>query len=213
MGELLRRKDPLIADVVNRENAEGVSKLRRNLATLQDTWDQPGGPVVSVDDLRNPGKFAGHLERSVREERKPARIVLVVDVCLIVNPPPTEGALIVNEIHRDLSRGAVERRPLFPKTNWHAERLRNSFERVSIDEAVPRHYDANIHPQRTKRRGQSGDSVCQTSRLCQGCVLASNHEDSNWDFHSLMIGPKRSGDNELPREAPVLKVHAAVVHH
>src|SRR5687768_8432851 len=162
MVDDLRGEDPLVGDVVDRQDGtRAVEELVPLVDRLQIEGDEPGLPVIAMEDLRRPSHTLAALDCGARQEGIAQILVAVLGVDL---PPRVEPGTVY---HIDSDAGAGERggdRREGDRLTAEGDRhVANEVDVAElplrqIDGRVEGHEDADIMPTRSKvLRERSGN--------------------------------------------------------
>ncbi len=169
---------------------QGVVAIER----AQVDRDQPGLPVVGVDDLRGPADARARalqrgeaLQRAPVEEDEALAVVPVVAVGGAVEAVAIVVVVVLEQVDRHPGRavGLEERalRDAISQGHLHARDDDPRIGGVGLHPPVLRHHDPDVVPEARQRAGQRPRHVGQAAGLGEGRDLGRHQQDAETIRH------------------------------
>ena len=182
VGEGREGEQPLVGGVVDGEHRAHLGEPRVFLgALLEEGGDDPGGPVVEVDEIGHLGLHAHPRHGALAEQAEAQVVVLVGGGALAVDLRPIADARPAEEHHRDPRRepGLVDLGVdvLAPEVDLHLDEATREGVLGGVDAAVAEREDGDLVAERAEGLGERADDVPEAADLREGHDLRADEED------------------------------------
>ncbi len=180
----------LVGEVVDGEQGREPAQQRViAVERAQVDGQEPGLPVVGVDDLRGPADTGARglergqtLQGAAAEEHEALAVVPVVAVGGAVEIVAIVVVIVLQQVHRHAG-GAVRLdegplRDAIPEGDLQPRHDDPRIGRVGLDPAVLRHHDPHVVPQARQRARQRARHVREAAGLGEGRDLGGHHQDA-----------------------------------